>query len=332
MFFPLRSNAGWFISREGKEDLEGVIKNYIILFDKIVFQDGRYYCSIGEKTSVDSFIPANFKDLKREKIKDFIPGKERFSLKINSTGSADQSTLFEEEVKFRFEADFYAILDEAGLAKEGYIDWMGGDLNQDGKKLSKELAKKDVSQKNIKKPFPGNLLVSQKILEALYIDSLISESLQLPFCVDYRFKPILLWKNSQIKKLLYPTLQEVFYNIWLSYSFPDWSKLSWDEVHKARESSAGIEFRKMISRVIDKVKKNLEDFKDPKELESLVSTEFTKELIEELEKRITTPKKTLLNLIPNLLPFGYGTLISTSQEVGKMIKEKSSWVSFLVKQ
>jgi hypothetical protein len=59
LFFPLRSNIGWFTNENTRLDLEKRIKNSLIIYDKIVFENGRYKLFATDKGIVDVNIPAD---------------------------------------------------------------------------------------------------------------------------------------------------------------------------------------------------------------------------------------------------------------------------------
>lgn len=57
IFFPLRSSAGWFESRETVSVLEGQLKLSLICFDELVFEKGEYNLVVTEEGSYSYIFP-----------------------------------------------------------------------------------------------------------------------------------------------------------------------------------------------------------------------------------------------------------------------------------
>ena len=55
IFFPLRTNANYFKSKQEYLDLKSRVKQSLILFDELLFQAGEYHCIVGPKGIIQGF-------------------------------------------------------------------------------------------------------------------------------------------------------------------------------------------------------------------------------------------------------------------------------------
>ena len=57
VYFPLRSNVGWFTSAGLKQEISNRIKESLLVFDELVFEDGTFAANIFESGIASSWFP-----------------------------------------------------------------------------------------------------------------------------------------------------------------------------------------------------------------------------------------------------------------------------------
>jgi len=107
IFLPLRSNAAWFVEEQARSELERRIKIYMVLYDEITFQDGRYVSRAGETGSFDILMPSDRYPGDRTSISFCKPG-HNFSVAV-----AGQK-IIEGKAQVAYETDFYPIIQTLG--------------------------------------------------------------------------------------------------------------------------------------------------------------------------------------------------------------------------
>lgn len=326
ILLPLRSNAGWFHDQNTRSKLEYLIKNYMLIYDEVIFQNARYMCTIGENGSIDLMIPTNSID--RTKIKYFVPG-ESFKLLIGPSGETPTNTLLDGPAVASYEVDYYPIINDAGLLNEKYFGWLQSDIQEEDKKLAQKEIQNDRIKLNKIDNLPNNHFQKKKIIEAFYFDSLFAFRLNIPFLVYRNIFPLIKMKNEEAKQRWLPSLNDTVYDNWLQLGLPDLGKSSWKDIHELRESLLGEDFRRMIERISVNVSSEITNIKNVEDIKILLSQEFSKELINEISALLKTDKELVFNTMLNFVP--YGSIISSAADFIKIFNERKSWVSLLSK-
>ena len=326
IFIPLRSNGSWFLDKNSRSELNLLIKNYMIIYDEIVFQDLRYNCAVGETGSIDFMINPDNANLDRTKIHYFTPG-ESFKLLIGPEGKVPTQQIMNETAIAAYEVDFYPIIHEAGLLTASYFNWVKIDISEEDKKYIKKEIGTDLRLKELTDLLPSNQFLRNKYVESFYFDSMLALRMRLPLLVNEKLLPIIQWKNSRIKHKWFPSVNEMIFKNWIKIGLPNIADSSWEEIDEFRQSLAGEDFRRMIERISNKVNYELKNVESSADIKSIISDEFSKELVEEIKARLRTRGRTGLNVLLNLLPGG--ALLSSSDEISSLVEQEQSWVSLL---
>ena len=115
LFFPLRSNAWWFGSADARERLEGRIKNALILYDRLLFQDGRYHFRVTDTGSHDFLLPPVMLGDERKVIRYKKPGDQVGIALSTDPSSPEKTVLFGGAAVMAAEVDYFPILEDAGI-------------------------------------------------------------------------------------------------------------------------------------------------------------------------------------------------------------------------
>jgi hypothetical protein len=321
IYLPLKSNSVWFVEDKGRAELEKRIKNYTILYDEIIIQDGRYVCRVGETGSFDIMMSPDAYPGDRTKIKFYTPGNN-FAVQVKG------ETIIGGKADIAYETDFYPILYDAGVVNASCYTWARIDLKDDEKKIVNKEVSADLNSEELNDLIPTYYFQKKNVIESFYTDSLLSFRIQIPFLSDHRMAPIINWKNQQSKIQFKDTIEELFYNFWLKIGLPDFGMLGWEQIHEIRESDAGNDYRKMINRISETINQNIGALKNQVDLELIVGSEFSRELVNELLSRLQNLRKVFFNLGLNLIPYA-SVAFTGAKDLKELITKRKSWVSLL---
>ncbi|MFH1671809.1 MAG: hypothetical protein ABIF87_00040 [Pseudomonadota bacterium] len=320
IFLPLRSNAAWFVEEQARSELERRIKIYMVLYDEIIFQDGRYVSRAGETGSFDILMPSDRYPGDRTSISFCKPG-HNFSVVI-----AGQK-IIGGKAQVAYETDFYPIIHDSGLFGMDYFKWNSIDISNEDKQVAQKIATTDLNNEEIVKSIQRQYFIRKNVLESLFIDSILSFRLRLPFLTDFRMLSIIKQKNNEFKLHFEPSIEGLFFDNWISMELPDFSYMSWEKVHEIRESEAGQNFRLMIAKLSTSVQEKLSEIDDERDIEKIVNWEFFKETIDEFRHFSPTYSEFGLNIGLNLIP--YGAFIGTMKDFSNLLEYHNSWVTLL---
>jgi hypothetical protein len=174
---------------------------------------------------------------------------------------------------------------------------------------------------------PEGRFVQDGIIDALYIDSVLAGSLNLPLAVDYHVWPLIDAGNARIGRQLVREPRAVFQHTWLELGLPDAGSLTWEDVHASRESAAGRDYREMIARLIESAKSQLAEGAAADDLAHELARALVRELVEEVYNRRMNLKKAGLNLALNFIP--HAGLLSSAMDFRDAVKQPRTWVTLL---
>jgi hypothetical protein len=338
ILLPLRSNAAWFADEQARQVLEARLKNYLLLYDEIILQDGRYQSTVLDTGSLDSYYPPGSIRGDRTKITYYRPGTPfAFMVRESKDGPDVPVGGLTGPRVFTYEADFYPIIASAGLVSADFIQWLNGDLVENLKEQAKDEARRDLTNSAISESIPGNHFVKAKVLESLYHDASLANHTGLDFAVDYRAGPAVRLKNELESDHWGPEARATVGRAWVSLDLPDYGQALWEEVIAVRESAAGKDFRRLVERVAAAVDCAALEGIPPSELQHLAERKLAAELAKELKERTPTVRAKLLSLAINListLPVvgALANAAGVATETGGLInalRERRTWVSLL---
>jgi hypothetical protein len=84
----------------------------------------------------------------------------------------------------------------------------------------------------------------------------------------------------------------------------------------------------MINRISETINQNIGALKNQADLELIVGSEFSRELVNELLSRLQNPRKVFFNLGLNLIPYASVAFTGT-KDLKELIVKRKSWVSLL---
>ena len=115
VYMPLRSNAAWFADADCRKRLERQIKICLVLYDRIIFENGRYCVTAGvDGQGLQVMCPGDSYPGDRTKISFFTPGDE-FGVAL------DGKQIMTSTSQSIYEVDYLPIIHDAQLADAGCI-------------------------------------------------------------------------------------------------------------------------------------------------------------------------------------------------------------------
>jgi hypothetical protein len=313
VLMPLRSNAAYFIKPEYRCHLERQLKMNLMLYDRVMVEQGRWYF-VADKNGqgMAQFLPPKKDNQHPTKIDYAIPGNA-FGIYMNGM------PVLEAVCEVGCTADFFPILHDAKLLDQACYDWVG---------VHVEVSKESPSLKATEQMFdscvdvgPQNPYARKILGKGLLEDTLLANHLSVPLSIDFEMAPVVAHGNATPDQRLqvcsrFLELSEV--------NFGDWH---WDRILEARESDAGISFRRMIARIADVAAAAARAGETYESIRDLTNLEIQKELFKALSALQPTAVSTALSIGLNFVPFG--TVIDIGQEIAALGESQQNWFSIL---
>jgi hypothetical protein len=326
-FFPLRTNAEFFALPQGYLSLLGRIKQASILYDSLLFEGGIYMATVGERGSVDMWIPP--KDVTEEQLGvEFKSTGGEHYLRIRPTGSDQGHVLLSGSVERRFRSEFHSILTELEADYLPWIKMQTFSLSAEGKKLVERLRREDEENRDLALP-EGSRRLQGKILANLNHDLVLIASLQTAASIDPLYAPLLRQKTLGRRRV-----QSAPGFLALQVAIPNFATLPWETIVEVREHSALAEFReKMIS--IELMAKSALPEGETEDLRYQVSQTITRELLREIAHLRPNLGEVagdvILDLVLGLLPGPASATVTAFRGVMEVVGARQSWITAFLK-
>ncbi len=196
IYMPLRSNAAWFGDENCRQRLERQIKSYLILYDQIIFENGRVRLTVLESgTGAHMQYPGNTFPDDRTKITYYEPGTP-FSIRFGETPAVEHVAL-QGVAQATYEVDFLPIVHDAGLTDATFIRWSTIDVDGILESEINSRVWNDSFDKSLCAVLPENRYLRDHVLKGLYRDSIIARHLGMPLSVDEHAIPVLELKQRR---------------------------------------------------------------------------------------------------------------------------------------
>ena len=324
VFFPLRSNVEWFESKV--YSLERKIKESMLLYDHLVFEDGIYTCFTTKGGSFDVHVPTS-KVPAEDRKRMFLERRGKTaSLTIINQATGKRIPLLSGEVEKFYNADFTSLLEMMECQNLDFVKIEEIGLTEDGKKILKEITGIDEKDTSLMSLIGGTPFLKKKIIEGLNHSLLLSGALNVPILVDNLHEKVLRNKLQQtIRETCAGKEVKVMDNI-LQLTVPDFSSQSIDNLLGLRKDRTITKFREKIREICDRAPEVL----DPIEFQTKVQQLFVEELLVEIKEMAPSKKSITIDVIGGLIPY-VGTAFSILRTLHGAYDYSRSWLSFLMK-
>lgn len=316
ILMPLRSNAAWFGSPEARAGLERQIKVNLMLYDRVIFQNGRWHMTAG--TDGQGMEHIWWKDqapMGRTRIP-YYGDSGPFSIHVGET------CVLHSIAETSYEVDFLPIMRDAGILDTACYDWLNDEVKLSGEADEALSRSAEALVRKCADVLPKNAYVQWSLAKGLLKDAFTAQHLNLPVSVDYQVAPVVYELQRALILTHKPELRLQFVDRWIRLKLPDFGEWSWDTVLDVRESASGLAFREMVARVCNGVTDAVRNGASEGDIENLMALGFEQELIREVQKRQPTRGATALGLLLNLLP--YGSILSVGKDLYALANEGES--------
>jgi len=320
ILLPVRSNRHWFSTSKSVSQLERVLKCYMVMYERVIVQDGQYvYCVVEDGSVLRASIT-------REMLKDrshpvFIEpsGTAQLSFGVKSNGAVN--TVWEKNIRDVVVVDFLSVLAQAGVSEDECWDFKSIDLSKTGKEKVAELLK-PMEQTPHYSSIPANFTEHKTSLGDFFHDAYLAREMGLPFLCGYKVGSATNRGRPSSHFTVSPG--SAFYRNWIQLGFPDFGDMDWEDVQKLRNSTAGRDFREMVARISEDVASSLSKHSDSSNVQIQVASGLIEELVAVVNRMRLTPGKIICGLAISPVP-----ILSTLATLPEYAEQKNSWVSML---
>ncbi len=110
VFFPLKSNIGWFQSPDLLKDMTNRVKLALLLYDELIIEDGTFEGQVLEGGGSNFYHPPGSLPVESRNIeyeRDIKPTE--YALSLSEEGSSTRHTFLDGNTVVRFKIDYYNI-------------------------------------------------------------------------------------------------------------------------------------------------------------------------------------------------------------------------------
>lgn len=331
IYFPIRSNINFFVQKANQPSLISKIKQSILMYNNLIFDDGAYEFSCNENGAFEINIPPE--KLKLSMVD--VPTKPMTGFSLNAidekTGQSFNLIPQSENGNCYFAiASFQKPINDLGIQDEDFIRFEWTKLTPIGKNKLDQMVK---STGNYKKCIEGSSLFQKYILKNFHHSLILSKAFDTPMMIDSLHDNLLtniMSKTVNISDVRLEVLNRIC--DLLRFVIPDFSLMKIEEILDLRKDKLFIEFRNKLLDINNYLTQNDMNQFDPSKINSL----FMRELIIEIAEIAPSNKNLLVNgflgvagLIPVFGPIVTGVgLAKGGKELHKFNK---SWLAFIVK-
>lgn len=280
----------FFLQQANQPRLISKIKQSILMYDSLIFDDGAYLLASTEYGSFDLNIPPDY----LEKLPLPVPSEPATKFKIVAL---DQATGREIDLIPQGEDDsayfaiscFRQIIENLGIQGEDFIRFEWKQLSPTGEdKLKRILELTRDDQRFIE----GHQFLKDKVLRNFYYSLILSESFNTPISVDSLHANLLskIMSNVAIRADVRLEVLERIGDL-LKFCIPDFSSMEIEDILDLRDDTAFISFRSKLLEISNYLTESKTNQFDLSEIDS----SFFRDLMAEIFEIAPTDKKLSVN-------------------------------------
>ena len=342
VFFPLRSNIGWFQSPNLKTDMTNRVKEAILIYDDIFIEDGTFEAKVFAPHIAPGapsfyyppgFIPTDKRAIEYQR--DIEPTVATIGITLDG---GTPVTLYHGQCN-RFKIDYYEIFKDLEIADFEFIKFLvlqnDFDLPCDAKDLIERQSKID---KDLFEDINPDKALRNLLIDNINHDIVASIWLSSAVALDPSHYEILERKCNEIhhgfKLSSNPTTTAI--KKLLDIPAPDFSRITMKEILEMRNDKKWENFRRYVTRTVSAMKDDPEIYSNSDALEKMLHYEFERELLRECEKVIPGKHALVIDIALGLIGVipGLGT-VATALGIGKSAMNyydaQSMGLAFLMK-
>jgi hypothetical protein len=327
IFFPLRSNIGWFQSPNLKTDITNRVKEAILIYDEILIEDGTFEAKIFDPHVAPSalhmyippgFIPSDEREIEHQR--DIEPTIATIGMTL---AGGSPVTLFHGECN-RFKIDYYELFKDMEISDIEFIKLLvlqnDYDLPSDAKDLIERQSKID---KDLFENINPDKALRNLLIDNLNHDIVASIWLTSAVALDPSHNEILEKKCNEIQPRFKKSSNQTTSAIkqLLDIPAPDFSKITMNEIFEMRNDRKWENFRSYVTRTLSAIKDDPEIYIDSDALEKMLHYEFERELLKECEKTMPSKHDLVIDIALGLIGAIPGlSAVTTASGISKSAK------------
>ncbi len=340
IYFPLRSNIGWFQSDKLQQSIVNRIKIALLIYDVIIFEEGTYIAEFTENGGPEWFWPPGFFPVDQRFIdydRDIKPGN--ISVGISIANSEKFTEINSGKTIERFKIDYYQILNQIDLSKYDFIRYINiknkSNFPKETQKIIRTLNHRD---KTTLKDSHANTFMRDSFIQNLNLDLVTSILLQSSIIFDHNHTKLLNKKSisSQREISSFPDGKDFAAKSLLSFVTPNIEDLTIDQILDLRMDKTWVDFRDFINSIILEVKSDPDNLYDKEKYLSYIESYLKNKMFDKLKRKHKTGLSLTFDIASGIvsnIPV-VGAILKAGETVNTIdsyLADKSSWFAFLMK-
>ncbi len=339
IFFPLRSNIGWFQTADLKKEITDQIKKALLIYDKLYFEDGTFVADILERASTSFYLPPGQIPNEQRIIvdnRDFRP--TNMTLAVGSDGGPPRNIFLQGRTVARFKIDYYDILKDIDASEYKCIEHITIDSDNFPQEAKTVITQQSFRDRTTFNDIHPNIFLRSLIIKNLNRDLITSILLGTSVILDHRNQSILR-KKCQLPEescRFIPNCNGIALAHLLTIAAPNFSSLTIEEVINLRQEPLWVTFRKFLYGLTSTIQISPDVLVNSNALKELVERKVNQALFEELKRKYPTGVKIGIDLGLGLAGFipGFGIIpgtIGVGKTTYEAFKGKTGWFAFLLR-
>ncbi len=338
IFFPLRSNAGWFQNIALRDELEYRLKQALFFYDQIIIEDGTYEGMIWENFSFDMFIPGTQSTHRTINLEKDIENTDA-QIWIQPKGPNTESVqLVTGRTIARYKIDYFNILNQLDITQHDFIQLITIPNNGLSDEMQSLISNQTTADLELFTEMEENFFLKKLIFKNLNRDLVLSHALETAVIMDPINAGILEAKSKQSFQgmQIFPNKESAIVRTLLTLKVPNFNDLSLDQVVELRRDHLWQGFRENIARISNTISDNPDVLLDEDAFYESVRDAIDQALFEEIEKR----EQNGIELTADLILGGFSfvpvvgvaaDILSAVRSLAEFQEHQNSWVAFLLK-
>ena len=339
VFFPLRSNVGWFQSLDLKNAISNRVKEALLVYDELYIEDGTFTAEVLENGMWAPYSPPGGMPPEQRTIeydRDVKPCT--MTIAVRPGGQPPEQTVARGKTVARFKVDYYEIFRNVATSTYDFLKFVVVDKSSFPDEARRIVQRQSRKDKSTFKGIHPNRFFRDLVVDSLNLDLVTSIMLNSAVVLDARHEDLLRRKCRLPGSFasFVPVGEEIAVHHLLSVAAPNFCRLGVEQVLELREDSLWSTFRVFVSDIVSTIRTDPGILIDPRCLADTIHKKADRALFEELKKKHATGHQLAIDLglgLTSLIP-GYGilpTLAGVAKSVHRHLQDKSGWFAFLLK-
>jgi hypothetical protein len=336
-FFPLRTNVRYFDTPEIYLSLEERLKQALILYDRVVFQDGVYQIWISERGTFEVIRPRASSDQQVKFAGEQSRGVFHLQSKPSDAGpDVPFTTIMAAQTKRYFTADFGLLYEQARSKGIEGIELMPFELKPEFKDLASKLAEQDrdlqITTIQSETESTDAPFFKKAILKNLNMDLILISDLGWPSSLDPIHAPLVCMK-ARYSGSLSPAPGFAA----LEFAVPYAGEAPWEELAEIRHIPSLVQFRKKLLEAENKARAMLGKHGEDDiryEVGQIIKDELLKEISSLIPSSGDHIRNVALELAGAIIPPPLGTapaVIDVAKEIKDWLDMRHSWLTVFLR-